>query len=89
MLKLKKEYEGLIVSRVNPMLGNVTFDTNKVDPSKYENYAKIGFEHMFEEIFEAVVDAVIEIAKDKIEDITEKIIEKRQVARGKRKPLKK
>jgi predicted neutral ceramidase superfamily lipid hydrolase len=88
MLKLKKEYEGLIVSRVNPMIGNVTFDTNKVDPSKYENYAKIGFEHMFEEVVDAVVDAVIEIAKDKIEDITEKIIERRNV-RGKRKALKK
>lgn len=48
-LRVKKEYEGVIVTRNVMGLGQVTFDPSKVDERKFENYVRMGFTEMFEE----------------------------------------
>lgn len=45
---LKSEFEGKIVSRRIPKQGSVDFDTKKVGPQEYENYARMGFDDCFE-----------------------------------------
>lgn len=47
-LRLKQEFDGLIITRKHFVIGEITFDSNKIDPDKYENYAKSGFEDLFE-----------------------------------------
>jgi hypothetical protein len=46
-LKLKPEFDGLIITRKHFIIGEITFDSNKIDPDKYENYANSGFEDLF------------------------------------------
>lgn len=76
-LKLKKEYEGLIITKNVLGLGQVTFDPSKVDPINYENYSKMGFE----ELFEKVIDNVVELIVEDVEDVNENIVEKRKTKR--------
>lgn len=80
MYKLKEEYKGIIVSRNNPIIGKVTFNSNTCKPEDYKTYFKLGFEELFEEIVEKVIDIVI----DKIEDVAEDVIEHIQHKRKKR-----
>ena len=73
--KLKEEYEGVIVSRNVPGLGNVIFDPTKVEPRKFENYVKLGFEYLFE----LVIEETIEWVGEKIEDWIEIKQEKKKI----------
>ena len=66
--KLKEEFEGVIVSRQVPGLGNVIFDPTKVEPHKFQNYVRLGFEYMFELVIEEVIEWVGEKIEDWIED---------------------
>lgn len=66
--KLKEEFEGVIVSRQVPGLGNVVFDPTKVEPHKFENYVRLGFEYMFELVIEEVIEWVGEKIESWIED---------------------
>jgi len=47
--KLKPEYQGVIVTRTNMSLGQVTFDASKVDEKYFEKYVNLGFGELFEE----------------------------------------
>lgn len=51
MLKLKKEFEGKVVTLNLMKVGLITFDANKVKPTEYEKYQLLGFD-----IFEYVAD---------------------------------
>lgn len=49
-LKLKKEYEGLRITKNNFIFGKITFDSYTVQPEHYINYYNRGFEDMFDVI---------------------------------------
>lgn len=49
-LTLKEEYKGVIISKLYPGIGNITFDPAKVKPESYKNYIQFGFDHIFDEI---------------------------------------
>lgn len=66
--KLKDEYQGVIVSRNNPVIGRVTFNSNTVDPEHYENYFKLGFEELFEEIIEMIIDKTLDKIVDEVKE---------------------
>ena len=51
-LKLKKEYEGMRITKNNLEHGKITFDAYRVEPEHYENYFLRGFNELFEEIIE-------------------------------------
>lgn len=80
--KLKPEYEGITISRNVMGLGNVIFDANNVEPEKYHNYVKMGFEFLFE----LVIDEVIEWVGEKVEDWIEIKQEERQKNKIKKLP---
>lgn len=46
-LKLKPEFQGVVITRNKLGVGTLTFDASKVDESAYENYSKLGFEDLF------------------------------------------
>jgi hypothetical protein len=48
--KLKAEYEGIILTRTNMALGQITFDANKIKEEHFEKYVKLGFGELFEEV---------------------------------------
>jgi hypothetical protein len=48
-LRLKKEFEGMIITRNHMLVGNVTFDSTRVDKSQYKNFQNI-FSDLFEEV---------------------------------------
>jgi hypothetical protein len=49
MLKIKQEYSGMIISRIHPGVGTITFDPTVAKPEHYGNFLTYGFEFMFEE----------------------------------------
>jgi hypothetical protein len=50
MLKIKKSFEGMIISRLHPGVGTITFDPTLAKPEQYENFIPYGFDFLFEEI---------------------------------------
>lgn len=52
MLKIKKDYEGMIISRLHPGVGTITFDPTIAKPEHYNNFLVYGFDFMFEEVVE-------------------------------------
>lgn len=54
MKKLKEEYKGLIITKKHMILGDVTFNSNIVSASDYENFINLGcgFEVLFENVEE-------------------------------------
>lgn len=50
ILKLKPEFEGLIITRNVFGFGNVTFDPSKATPNQYHNFKKYGFDNIFDEV---------------------------------------
>lgn len=50
MIKLKDEFQGMIITRTWVGVGQVTFDANKVKPEQFENFMKFGFNDLFEEV---------------------------------------
>jgi hypothetical protein len=47
-LNLKEEFKGKVLVRIIPLIGEVTFNTEKVKEYEYENYSKMGFSDCFE-----------------------------------------
>ena len=47
-LKLKEEYKGLVITKLYPGVGYITFDTDKVLQSQYKNFLPYGFDHIFD-----------------------------------------
>ena len=79
--KLKDEYKGIIVSRNNPIIGKITFNSNTCKPEDYKTYFRLGFEELFEEIVEKVIDVVIDKIEDVVEDVIEHVHNKRKKSR--------
>jgi len=52
--KLKEEYKGVIVTRTNMALGQVTFDADKIKEEYFEKYVNLGFGELFEEVSKPV-----------------------------------
>jgi len=50
MLKLKTEYEGIIISRTKPGMGSIVFDYYKVKPEHYPNFINQGFDFLFDDV---------------------------------------
>lgn len=48
--RVKQDYQGLIITRNNMLVGNITLDTSKVQPEQMANFQKIGFEDVFEDV---------------------------------------
>jgi hypothetical protein len=51
-LKVKKQYEGIILTRMVLGVGEITFDPNQTSPEHYINFFNYGFDFIFEEIVE-------------------------------------
>jgi hypothetical protein len=49
MLRIKNEFSGMIISRLHPGLGTITFDPFQVKPEEYPNFLIYGFDFLFEE----------------------------------------
>ena len=79
--RLKEEYKGIIVSRNNPIIGKVTFNSNTCKPEDYKTYFKLGFEELFEERVEKVIDVIIDKIEDVVEDVVEHVHNKRKKRR--------
>jgi hypothetical protein len=76
--KLKKEFEGMRITKKNMQHGKVTFDAYRVLPEHYENYVKKGFEELFEEVVEEVINIIVDKIVDKIEDVVDNLKAKRK-----------
>jgi hypothetical protein len=50
MLKLRKVYSGIIISRTIPGIGTITFDPNQVKECDYINFIDFGFDFIFENV---------------------------------------
>jgi len=48
--RVKKEYEGLIITRNHILVGNITLNTSNVQPHQIKNFETLGFEDVFEEV---------------------------------------
>jgi len=47
-LKIKEELKGLTITITNMSIGQITFDSNKVDEANYINFYNLGFSEIFE-----------------------------------------
>ena len=75
--KIKNEYSGLIITKNVYGLGQVTFDSSKVDPKDYKTYVKLGFEELFEKVVEEVIEFIVDEIKEVIEEVKEKRAKKK------------
>lgn len=64
MLKLKPEFQGVVITRNKLGIGTLTFDANNVSEDSYANYAKLGFEDLFFE--ELAEPSVVEVAENQV-----------------------
>jgi hypothetical protein len=53
-LKVKKQYEGIILTRMVLGVGEITFDPNQTSQEHYINFFNYGFDFIFEEIKEEI-----------------------------------
>jgi hypothetical protein len=51
-LRVKKQYEGIILTRMILGVGEITFDPNNTLHEHYINFYNLGFDFIFEEIKE-------------------------------------
>lgn len=56
-LKLKPEFQGVVITRNRLGVGTLTFDASQVKEDAYANYAKLGFEDMFYEEIEPLAES--------------------------------
>lgn len=47
-MKLRNEYKGVIITRMIPGIGEITFDPFLVKEDDYNNFYNLGFEFIFE-----------------------------------------
>jgi len=52
ILKLKKEYCGIVISKNIFGIGTVTFDALKIPTEYYQNYFDLGFDTIFDKVAE-------------------------------------
>jgi len=55
MLQIKKQYQGLIITRNTLAAGSITLDTNIIKEAHYKNFSDLGFDDVFEELVEEEV----------------------------------
>ena len=79
--RLKDEYKGIIVSRNNPIIGKVTFNSNTCKPEDYKTYFRLGFEELFEKVIDIVIDKIEDIVEEVVEDVIEHVHNKRKKRR--------
>lgn len=48
-MHLKKEFIGVVFTKLRPGVGQIFFDSNTVKPEHYLNYRNLGFEEIFDE----------------------------------------
>lgn len=60
MIKIKQEFEGLVITRNTLLTGQITLDTNTVEERFYQNFINIGFGDIFEDIEEQSVEQYLE-----------------------------
>jgi len=73
MLKLKPEFQGVVITRNKLGIGTLTFDANNVSEDSYANYAKLGFEDLF---FEELADSTVAIdLPDNFEVIEKQVLD--------------
>jgi hypothetical protein len=53
-IKVKKQYEGIILTRMILGVGEITFDPNNTSKEHYINFYNLGFDFIFEEIVEEI-----------------------------------
>ena len=58
-LKIKKEMKGLVITLNNMSIGQITFDSNKVDEANYINFYNLGFSEIFEVMEEEPVKKLL------------------------------
>lgn len=65
MKRIKKEYEGLIITKNHMAVGKITFIPSEVMPHQYDNFIALGFAEMFEDVPEPLVYKGVEETKPK------------------------
>jgi hypothetical protein len=76
MLKLRQDLpENFRITKQIPGVGQVMFNSEKVQPHEYEKWHKLGFADLFEEY---VVEPLANVLVEKVVDEVKEVIKKRR-----------
>ena len=66
-MKIKEEFKGKILTKYDPILGQIKIEVDKIKPEMMARVKQLGFE-IFEDLVEIVKDAVVDHLKEKVEE---------------------
>lgn len=66
-MKIKEEFKGKILTKYDPILGQIKIEVDKIKPEMMARVKQLGFE-IFEDLVEIVKDVIVEEVKEKIEE---------------------
>lgn len=66
-MKIKDEFKGKILTKYDPILGQIKIEVDKIKPEMMARVKQLGFD-IFEDLVEIVKDAVVDHLKEKVEE---------------------
>jgi len=66
-MKIKDEFKGKILTKYDPILGQIKIEVDKIKPEMMARIKALGFE-IFEDLVEIVKDVIVEEVKEKLEE---------------------
>lgn len=66
-MKIREEFKGKILTKYDPILGQIKIEVDKIKPEMMARVKQLGFD-IFEDLVEIVKDAVVDHLKEKIEE---------------------
>lgn len=66
-MKIKEEFKGKILTKYDPILGQIKIEVDKIKPEMMARIKALGFE-IFEDLVEIVKDVIVEEVKEKLEE---------------------
>lgn len=66
-MKIKEEFKGKILTKYDPILGQIKIEVDKIKPEMMARVKQLGFD-IFEDLVEIVKDAVVDHLKEKVEE---------------------
>jgi len=66
-MKIKDEFKGKILTKYDPILGQIKIEVDKIKPEMMARVKQLGFD-IFEDLVEIVKDVIVEEVKEKLEE---------------------
>lgn len=66
-MKIREEFKGKILTKYDPILGQIKIEVDKIKPEMMARVKQLGFD-IFEDLVEIVKDAVVDHLKEKVEE---------------------